>query len=143
MHCGTFGSSHRHGRVAGDPVFKVRRRKTGCPPAGHDAEMPCPTSNPSPPPNCSASIAGASSRPVEVTRDQLDRIEKFEPAINAFIIVDRDGALEGRRRPPRRAGRRASRSASSTALGATVKDNVWLEGLPVAPRLAHQRPTHR
>ena len=34
--------------------------------------------------------------PVEVTRDQLDRIDKFQPAINAFIIVDRDGALERR-----------------------------------------------
>src|SRR4051812_24572615 len=30
--------------------------------------------------------------PVEVTRDQLDRIEKFQPILNAFIIVDRDGA---------------------------------------------------
>ena len=28
--------------------------------------------------------------PVEVTRDQLDRIDKFQPALNAFIIVDRD-----------------------------------------------------
>ena len=32
--------------------------------------------------------------PVDVTRDQLDRIDKFQPAINAFIIVDRDGALK-------------------------------------------------
>ena len=31
--------------------------------------------------------------PVEVTRDQLDRIEKFEPTINAYVIVDREGAL--------------------------------------------------
>ena len=30
--------------------------------------------------------------PVEVTRDQLDRIEQFQPALNAFIIIDRDGA---------------------------------------------------
>ena len=55
--------------------------------------------------------------PVEVTRDQLDRIETFQPAINAFIIVDRDGALEaaqasearwqkGEPRGPRRRPRR-------------------------------------
>ena len=31
--------------------------------------------------------------PVEVTRDQLDRAEAFEPVINAFIIVDREGAM--------------------------------------------------
>src|ERR1700730_4687562 len=31
--------------------------------------------------------------PVEVTRDQLDRIEKFQPIINAFVIIDHDGAL--------------------------------------------------
>src|ERR1044072_5749120 len=31
--------------------------------------------------------------PVEVTRDQLDRIEQFQPVINSFIIVDRDGAI--------------------------------------------------
>ena len=32
--------------------------------------------------------------PVEVTRDQLERIDKFQPALNAFIIIDRDGALK-------------------------------------------------
>ena len=32
--------------------------------------------------------------PVEVTRDQLDRIEQFQPAINGFISVDRDSALK-------------------------------------------------
>src|SRR4051794_22476824 len=32
--------------------------------------------------------------PVEVTRDQLDRIEKVQPVINAFVIIDRAGALD-------------------------------------------------
>ena len=53
--------------------------------------------------------------PVEVTRDQLDRIEKFEPAINAFIIVDRDGALKAAQGLRGALAARASRSASPTA----------------------------
>ena len=80
--------------------------------------------------------------PVEVTRDQLDRIDKFQPAINAFIIVDRDGALkaaqglrgalaEGRADRPRGRPRR-DREGQCLA-----------EGFPLAPRLAHQRPTRR
>ena len=78
--------------------------------------------------------------PVEVTRDQLDRIEKFEPALNAFIIVDRDGALkaakasearwqQGRADRPRRRHRR-NREGQCLA-----------QGISLAPRVRSPRRT--
>ena len=35
---------------------------------------------------------GKSLSPVEVVSALLDRIEQFQPKLNAFIVVDRDGA---------------------------------------------------
>ncbi len=67
--------------------------------------------------------------PVEVTRDQLDRIEKFEPAINAFIIVDRAGALDAAKASEAR-WQKGEPLGLVDGLGATVKDNVWLSGFP-------------
>ena len=80
--------------------------------------------------------------PVEVTRDQLDRIEKFQPAINAFIIVDRDGALKPRKASEARwqkgepigPDRRPRRDREGQCLA---------QGLSLAPRLAHQHPMRR
>jgi aspartyl-tRNA(Asn)/glutamyl-tRNA(Gln) amidotransferase subunit A len=67
--------------------------------------------------------------PVEVTRDQLDRIEKFEPTLNAFIIVDRDGALEAAKDSEAR-WQKGEPIGLADGIGATVKDNVWLKGFP-------------
>jgi aspartyl-tRNA(Asn)/glutamyl-tRNA(Gln) amidotransferase subunit A len=67
--------------------------------------------------------------PVEVTRDQLDRIDRFEPAINAFIIVDREGALAAAKASEAR-WRKGEPAGLADGLGATVKDNVWLNGFP-------------
>ena len=67
--------------------------------------------------------------PVDVTRDQLDRIEKFEPAINAFVIVDRKGALEAAQASEAR-WQQGAPIGLADGLGATVKDNVWLKGFP-------------
>ena len=67
--------------------------------------------------------------PVEVTRDQLDRIDKFEPAINAFIIVDRDGALKAAQASEAR-WQKGEPIGPADGLGATVKDNIWLKGFP-------------
>ena len=67
--------------------------------------------------------------PVDVTRDQLDRIEKFEPAINAFVIVDRDGALKSARASEER-WRKGTPLGLADGIGATVKDNVWLKDFP-------------
>ena len=35
--------------------------------------------------------------PLEVTRTLLDRLDSLEPKINAFCLVDRDGALAAAR----------------------------------------------
>ncbi len=67
--------------------------------------------------------------PVEATRSALDRIARFNPAINAFVIVDGDAAL---------AAARASeaRFAQGKPLGpldgvpVTIKDNIAQKGLP-------------
>src|SRR5262245_55216194 len=67
--------------------------------------------------------------PVEVTRDQLDRIEKFQPALNAFIIVDREGALKAAKESEAR-WHKGEPIGLVDGIGATVKDNVWLKGFP-------------
>ena len=67
--------------------------------------------------------------PVEVTRNQLERIEKFEPAINGFIIVDRDGALKSAQASEAR-WRKGEPAGPVDGVGATVKDNIWLKGFP-------------
>src|SRR5436190_3552817 len=67
--------------------------------------------------------------PVEVTRDQLERIDKFEPVINAFIIVDRDGALKAAQASEAR-WLKGEPLSIADGLGATVKDNIWLKDFP-------------
>src|ERR1043166_7573404 len=66
---------------------------------------------------------------VEMTRAQLDRIEKCEPAINAFIIIDREGALAAAKASETR-WQKGEPVGLLDGLGATVKDNVWLKGFP-------------
>ena len=67
--------------------------------------------------------------PVEVMRDILARIERFEPKINAFVLVDAEGALAAARESE-------ARWIKGTPVGAvdglpvTVKDNLWLAGFP-------------
>jgi aspartyl-tRNA(Asn)/glutamyl-tRNA(Gln) amidotransferase subunit A len=67
--------------------------------------------------------------PVEVTRNQLDRIEKFEPAINAFMLVDREGALKAAQASEAR-WQKGQPMGLVDGIGATVKDNVWLKDFP-------------
>src|SRR5690349_18815325 len=67
--------------------------------------------------------------PVEVTRDQLDRIDAFQPVINAFIVVDRDGALAAAKASEAR-WQKGEPIGLADGLGATVKDNIWLKGFP-------------
>jgi len=67
--------------------------------------------------------------PVEVVRDVLDRIDRFEPHINAFVVVDREGALAAARESEERWRRKDPRSAVD-GVPSTVKDNVVAKGLP-------------
>jgi aspartyl-tRNA(Asn)/glutamyl-tRNA(Gln) amidotransferase subunit A len=67
--------------------------------------------------------------PTEVTNWQLARLARLEPALNAFRLVDRDGALAA-------AAAAAERWRAGTPLGAldgvpvTVKDNLDIAGMP-------------
>src|SRR4029077_4943341 len=67
--------------------------------------------------------------PVDVTRDQLDRIDKFQPAIYAFIIVDREGAMKAAQRAAAR-WQKGEPLSIADGLGTTVKDNVSLKDFP-------------
>ena len=67
--------------------------------------------------------------PVEVTREQLDRIETFQPTLNAFIIIDREGALRAAAESEAR-WQKGEPVGLVDGIGATVKDNVWLKGFP-------------
>ena len=73
--------------------------------------------------------------PVEVTRLLLDRLDALQPKINAFCIVDRDGALAAARESERRwlSGRA---SAAATAVRNTQAKK--LIGSPV--RALWRRP---
>ena len=76
-----------------------------------------------------AKFAAKTLSPVELLDATLERLERVEPQVNAFAVVDRDGA---------RAAARASeaRWQKGTPVGpvdgliATIKDNVHVKGLP-------------
>jgi aspartyl-tRNA(Asn)/glutamyl-tRNA(Gln) amidotransferase subunit A len=67
--------------------------------------------------------------PVEVAQDALERIDRFNPVINAFVLVDRAAALAA-------AAACETRWKEGAPLGlvdgvpATIKDNVWAKGWP-------------
>ena len=68
--------------------------------------------------------------PVEVTRDTLARIERFNPIINAFLLVDAEGALAAARQSEARWAK-AEPQGLVDGVPATVKDNVWAKGWPM------------
>lgn len=67
--------------------------------------------------------------PVEVTKDVLARIDSFEPAVNAFVLVDHDGALAAAKESEARWVKGAPLGLVD-GIGATVKDNIWAKGWP-------------
>ena len=67
--------------------------------------------------------------PVEVARDALARIERFEPAINAFVRVEAEAALAQARASEAR-WLKGEPIGRVDGLPATVKDNIDVEGLP-------------
>ena len=67
--------------------------------------------------------------PVEVTRDTLARIERFNPVINAFIVIIGDAALAAARESETRWQKGEPRGLVD-GVPATIKDNVWVAGLP-------------
>ncbi|MBS0533453.1 MAG: amidase [Proteobacteria bacterium] len=80
-----------------------------------------------------AGLTGLYSRrelsPVEVTRDALGRIDRFEPAITAFVLVDRDGALAAAQASEAR-WRKGEPMGLADGLPATIKDIIDVKGWP-------------
>ena len=69
--------------------------------------------------------------PVELTEMFLRRIDRQNPALNAFITVTAEHALEAARRAEKQLLRRSSRAGNSPLLGIpiTLKDNIWTRGI--------------
>lgn len=67
--------------------------------------------------------------PVEVAQDALARIEKINPTVNAFVLTDGQGAVAAARASEARWNRGAPAGALD-GVPATIKDNIWVKGLP-------------
>ncbi|WFU12903.1 amidase (plasmid) [Rhizobium sp. CB3090] len=67
--------------------------------------------------------------PVEVLSACLERIERFEPKVNAFVFVDREGALNAAQVSERR-WRRGDQLGPADGVPATIKDNIAWSGFP-------------
>lgn len=67
--------------------------------------------------------------PVEVAERHLARLEALEPALNAFQLVDREGALAAAREATARWRQGAARGPLD-GVPVTIKDNVDMRGWP-------------
>jgi aspartyl-tRNA(Asn)/glutamyl-tRNA(Gln) amidotransferase subunit A len=67
--------------------------------------------------------------PVEATASLLDRIEALDPKLNAFAIVDRDGAIAAARGSERR-WRDGAPLGPLDGVPVTIKDLVLMRGFP-------------
>ncbi len=67
--------------------------------------------------------------PVAVVSDTLARIDRFEPRINAFVLVDREGALAAARASETR-WQKGAPAGLADGLPATIKDIIDVKGQP-------------
>jgi aspartyl-tRNA(Asn)/glutamyl-tRNA(Gln) amidotransferase subunit A len=67
--------------------------------------------------------------PVEVLAVALDRIDRLNPIYNAFVMIDREGALVAARASEER-WRRGETNGLVDGLPVTVKDLVTVKGMP-------------
>ena len=67
--------------------------------------------------------------PLEVTRTLLDRLDSLEPKINAFCLVDRDGALAAAGASEAR-WLRGEQTGALDGVPVTIKDLVLMRGFP-------------
>ena len=76
-----------------------------------------------------AQYAAGGLSPVDVTRALLERIEAWEPRLNAMYRVDRDGALAAAKAAEARW--RAKRPLSPLdGVPVTIKENIYTKGDP-------------
>ncbi|WP_455875018.1 amidase family protein [Rhizobium yanglingense] len=66
---------------------------------------------------------------MEVLSSCLERIERFEPKVNAFVVLDREGALRAAQASEFR-WRRGEQLGPADGVPATIKDNIAWRGLP-------------
>ncbi len=66
---------------------------------------------------------------VELTRRALDRIEKFNPKLNAMVVVLREEALERARQADQALARKQSWGLLH-GVPITIKDSFWIKGTP-------------
>ncbi len=67
--------------------------------------------------------------PVDVARDALDRIGRFEPQIDAFVFTDDDGALQAARASEARWAK-GEPMGIADGLPVTIKDIIDIKGKP-------------
>src|SRR6516165_6368619 len=67
--------------------------------------------------------------PLEVTRTLLDRLDSLEPKINAFCLVDQDGAMAAARASEAR-WLRGEQTGALDGVPVTIKDLVLMRGFP-------------
>jgi aspartyl-tRNA(Asn)/glutamyl-tRNA(Gln) amidotransferase subunit A len=66
--------------------------------------------------------------PVEITNLFLDRIEKHNPNINAYLTITRDAALAAARESEKRIKQKRSRGPLE-GIPIALKDNIWTRGI--------------
>ena len=76
-----------------------------------------------------AAYATGDLSPVEVTQAALDRVDAWEPKINAMFLVHREAALAAARDSERRWKRGAPRSPID-GVPVTIKENIATRGDP-------------
>ncbi|WP_245905889.1 amidase [Mycolicibacterium palauense] len=67
--------------------------------------------------------------PVEATRAALDAIDRYDGALNAFILVDAEGALASARASEQR-WRAGSPLGPGDGVPTSIKDALWTQGWP-------------
>ena len=67
--------------------------------------------------------------PVEAVRLILDRLDALQPKINAFCVVDRDGAIAAARASERR-WQRGEPAGALDGVPVTIKDLILMRGFP-------------
>jgi aspartyl-tRNA(Asn)/glutamyl-tRNA(Gln) amidotransferase subunit A len=76
----------------------------------------------------SALLAQRKISPVEITNLFLDRIEKYNPTLNAYLTVTRDGALVAACESEKRIRQKRSRGPLE-GIPIALKDNIWTRGI--------------
>jgi aspartyl-tRNA(Asn)/glutamyl-tRNA(Gln) amidotransferase subunit A len=76
----------------------------------------------------SALLAQRKISPVETTNLFLDRIEKYNPTLNAYLMITRDAALAAARESEKRIKQKRSRGPLD-GIPISLKDNIWTRGI--------------